>query len=209
MPTAATSVAPTRMPTICARAGPLKAKSTAITTAAYIARPPRRGIGLRWTLRGPGRSTIPTRNASARTGTTSTNDANSAIKKASRPAAMQPRLSGEPNPARLERPVLHLILAGSRARLPSRTENGCPTQHEHDTAILVLRQSLERQLVLCESALGEHASENTLHFLFVAGGVVPVDSALEALAEEHFGLPSEKFFGEGVVSDAVERAGWH
>ena len=44
-----------------------------------------------WTLRGPGRSTMPTRSASARTGTVSISDANKAIKKASMPAAMRPR----------------------------------------------------------------------------------------------------------------------
>src|SRR6266853_3140848 len=34
-----------------------------------MARPPSRGIGSRWTFRGPGRSTIPTRRANCRTGT--------------------------------------------------------------------------------------------------------------------------------------------
>jgi hypothetical protein len=94
MPTAATTVAPVKIPTIWARAAPLKVSSTASTTAPYIAKPPRSGIGRRCTLRGPGRSTMPTRSASARTGTVSIRDANSAIRNASRPAGMSPLFKG-------------------------------------------------------------------------------------------------------------------
>ena len=59
------------------------------------------------------------------------------------------------------------------------------------------------------STFSQHAGENALHFLFVASGVVPVDGAFEAFAEENLWLPAEKFLGERVVSDAVERAGGH
>src|SRR3974377_35570 len=47
-------------------------------------------MGVRWTLRGPGRSTMPTRIANARTGTVNTSDADKPIKKASRPELMSP-----------------------------------------------------------------------------------------------------------------------
>src|SRR5229473_4134239 len=212
MPTPATSVAPMRMPTIWARAGPLKASSTAITTAAYIARPPRSGIGVRCTLRGPGRSTIPTRSARARTGTTSINDANRAMKNANRPAAMHPRASGEP-PDRW--PVTHEFLAGSVPGSQVKQTECCLTQPKHDTAILVPRQSGKicrcanyswslagalsedrygRQLP--GSTLRQHPGEDALYFFFVACGVVPVDGALEAFAEENFWFPAEEFPGE-------------
>src|ERR1700687_872778 len=48
------------------------------------------------------------------------------MKKASRPAAMQPRLSGEPNPGKLLPPVSHVILAGLGARLPSQANRWLP-----------------------------------------------------------------------------------
>jgi len=50
---------------------------------------------------------------------------------------MQPRLSGEPNPAWLIRPVSYLILAGLGTRLPSQVDKWLPTQPKHNTAILV------------------------------------------------------------------------
>src|SRR6266404_6404770 len=71
--------------------GPSNAKIIASITPPYIANPPNSGIGLRCTLRGPGKSTIPTRNANARTGTVSTIDAKRAMRNASTPADMQPR----------------------------------------------------------------------------------------------------------------------
>ena len=92
-PTIATSVAPVTMPKLCARAAPSKAISMASITPPYIASPPSKGMGLRCTLRGPGRSTMPTRIASARTGTVSTSDADKAIRNASRPALIHPRHS--------------------------------------------------------------------------------------------------------------------
>src|SRR6266852_9239799 len=55
---------------------------------------------------------MPTRNASARTGTTSITEAKRAMKKANRPAPMQPRLVYEAIPARVVRPVPHAIHAG-------------------------------------------------------------------------------------------------
>src|SRR6202049_3961824 len=54
-----------------------------------MAIPPSRGIGWRWTFRGPGRSTIPTRNANCRTGTVRPSEATRAIVNASRPETIR------------------------------------------------------------------------------------------------------------------------
>ncbi len=62
---------------------------------------------------------MPTRKANARTGTTSIIEANNAMKKASRPVAMQPRLTSELLPPGLVWPVTHDVLAGLGVRLPS------------------------------------------------------------------------------------------
>src|SRR5712664_4628873 len=55
---------------------------------------------------------MPTRKASARTGTTSITEAKRAMKKANRPAPMQPRLVYETIPARVVRLAPHVIHAG-------------------------------------------------------------------------------------------------
>src|SRR5512143_3314466 len=59
-----------------------------------MASPPSSGIGCKCTLRGPGRSTMPTRKANARTGTARKIDANNATKNAIRLAAIHPQLFG-------------------------------------------------------------------------------------------------------------------
>jgi hypothetical protein len=52
-------------------------------------------------------------------------------------------------------------------------------------------------------SLGEHAAKGTFHFLAILGRVIPVDRALQAIAEGHFRFPSEQFFCEGIVGHAI------
>src|SRR5438128_1993248 len=89
-----------------------------------MANPPSNGIGSRCTLRGPGKSTIPTRKARARTGTARTKEANSAIENAIKLAAIHPQLF-EPlcRQGRVRRFCFALCRVG--VRLPSNSH--CPT----------------------------------------------------------------------------------
>src|SRR4029077_12551058 len=114
-------------------------------TAPYIASPPSSGIGWACTLRGTGRSIMPTRKASARTGTVSINDANSAMKKASMPAAMRPRrFSFDEHPPEGGHTADVAIYCpgwgpGSQVLMLLCSLKRCPTQHVHlipDFAVL-------------------------------------------------------------------------
>src|SRR5579862_9644152 len=59
-----------------------------------MARPPSSGMGSRWTLRGPGRSTMPTRKANSRTGRVRASDEIKAMANASKPGmGIAPMLS--------------------------------------------------------------------------------------------------------------------
>src|SRR5713226_1196417 len=77
---------------------------------------------------------MPTRNASARTGIVSVNEATSAMKKASTPAVMQPLfgLSDSPAEPGKHSQASHVISAGFG--LSSQALGGCPTQPYHHTA---------------------------------------------------------------------------
>src|SRR5271154_2297256 len=179
------------MPALCARAAPSNAKRIPSMTPAYMARPPRSGMGWRWTLRGPGRSTIPTRKASARTGTTSMREANKAIKKAVRPAAMRPRYVSAMVPAGVVRPEPHVSWPGwgpssqdTAKIVAAKRSPGCPTQQKHHTAVFVAVQSRKYcSYPYINSGraewlpLGEQACKDALDFFAVAGGEVPVDGA--------------------------------
>jgi len=103
---------------------------------------------------------------------------------------------------------------------PKSRKLGCPTQPKHHTAIFVARQSFrsgvfpklppERGAKALKglgggrcSALGEHAGENALHLLLVLGGVVPVNGALQSVAEKHLGFPAQQLLRPRIIRDAV------
>ena len=46
-------------------------------------------------------------------------------------------------------------------------------------------------------------------FVWFFYGDIPVDGFVEAVHEHRFGFPAEELFGEGIVGDAIERAGGH
>src|SRR5664279_1157506 len=130
------------MPMLWARAGPSKANRMPSITPAYMAKPPRSGMGFRWTLRGPGRSTIPTRIANARTGTTRSNDADEATRKASRPALINALIArsdgtspGETASTYTETlPVWDPAPKSEARKAVERYRRGSPTQPQYDNS---------------------------------------------------------------------------
>src|SRR5215472_4210671 len=168
-----------------------------------MATPPSSGIGCRWTLRGPGRSTIPTRMARARTGTVRETDATKAIEKASRPAGMVPRSDLWRPRFRAASPAFASAkLAGLGIRRPGELEmvpHAAETRYfgNASRAIGKLRELEHRQFAgsLVLLSLGQHAIEDALNLGAILGCEVPVDRTLQAVSKSNFGLPAQQFLG--------------
>src|SRR5580692_12282363 len=58
-------------------------------------------------------------------------------------------------------------------------------------------------------SFGEHPAKRALYFFAVPSRVIPVNRALQAVAEEHFWLPSKEFFRQGVIGDAIQGTRGH
>ena len=52
-------------------------------------------------------------------------------------------------------------------------------------------------------SFGQHAAKGALHFFAVLRRVIPVDSALQTIAEEHFRLPSEQFLRHDLIGSLL------
>src|ERR1700756_5350296 len=101
------------------------------------------------------------------------------MKNASRPAAMRPRLSSEPNTAKPARPVTRMISRRVGGPAPKSSKEWLPhaaLTPYCDFSFAAIADKF-RSCAVCwefpDSTFGQHVGKDAFHFVFVASGVIP------------------------------------
>src|SRR5579871_5232179 len=80
-----------------------------------------------------------------------------------------------------------------------------------DTANATKKEDQSARIVILQDRLpaSEHFFQNVLDLLFLVAGKIPVERLLEAFTERRLRFPTEEFFCEAIIGDAIDGPARH